>query len=195
MSSKILLSLIVRPLLLSVGARHGSFPMYVEKHIRALLHPVRPGTSGMGMAWCRRRRAVLGVVSVSNPLLFPTFGSVVALVRYRLCSWIAGSMVVWICSRRFPLTAGIGLLRGPEVWVMLCLLPVLVCALNRRLPDCPRCRDCFDNSTTRCPSLTQSWRRLPILRFLWQDCAVSILPAISYSGYSFVGILLVLQPE
>mgnify|MGYP007105606266 CR=1 FL=1 len=105
MSSRILPSLIVRPLLLSAGVRHGSLPMSVETHICALPHPVGPATSGMGMAWCRRRRVV-------PPLHFSPLCSMVALVRYRSCSWIVDPVVVWICSRPFSLTASLRLFRN-----------------------------------------------------------------------------------
>ena len=130
MSSRILLSWIVRPLLLSTGARHGSFPMSVEQHRHALLHPVRPRTLGMVMAWYHSRRVVLGVVSWSDPLLSLASGSVVALVHNCSFSRIVGVVVVLIRARPFSPTVGLGLSRGPAVWVMLFLLRVLVCAPN-----------------------------------------------------------------
>ena len=95
-------------------------------------------------------------------------------------------MVALFRAPPFPPIVGLGLSRGLEVWVMLFLLLVSVYARNHLPLDCPGCHDWFDNSTARfarCLILTQSWRRLLILRFLWRDCAVLILPAISCSGY------------
>ena len=99
------------------------------------LRLVLPGTSGTGMAWCHHRKVVLGVVSVFDPLLSPTSGSVMALVRDRSFSHIVGLVVVFRAPSFSPIV-GLGLTRGPMMWVTLSPTLVSIGAPNRPPPDC-----------------------------------------------------------
>ena len=82
--------------------------------MRAPLHPVCPSTSSTGMAWCHHRKVVLGVVSVFDPLLSPTSGSVMALVHDRSFSHIVGLVVVFRAPSFSPIV-GLTLSCGPAV--------------------------------------------------------------------------------
>ena len=77
-------------------------------------------TSGMGVPWSFLRKVALGV----------------AFVPDRSFPWIVGLVVVLVPARPFSPTVGLGLFRGPVLWVMLFLILVSVCDPNRLPSDC-----------------------------------------------------------